>query len=54
MELGADLAIQSGTKYIGGHSDVLLGVVTTDQPELYEKLLRVRQLFGGSPSEIQY
>jgi len=27
LEKGVDLAIQSGTKYIGGHSDVLLGVV---------------------------
>ncbi|HMA72981.1 MAG TPA: cystathionine beta-lyase [Xanthobacteraceae bacterium] len=29
LEKGADLSIQSGTKYIGGHSDVMLGVVAS-------------------------
>jgi cysteine-S-conjugate beta-lyase len=31
LEKGVDLAIQSGTKYIGGHSDVMLGVVAANE-----------------------
>ncbi len=31
LEKGADLSIQSGTKYIGGHSDVMLGTVSANQ-----------------------
>src|SRR5947209_8206648 len=39
LEKGVDLAIQSGTKYIGGHSDLLLGVVAANAatwPQLNE------------------
>ena len=32
MQLGADVSIIAATKYIGGHSDVLLGTVTTTEP----------------------
>jgi cystathionine beta-lyase len=32
LEKGVDLSIQSGTKYIGGHSDVMLGVVASRSP----------------------
>jgi cystathionine beta-lyase len=31
LEMGVDLAIQSGTKYIGGHSDVMLGTVAANK-----------------------
>jgi cystathionine beta-lyase len=31
LEMGVDLSIQSGTKYIGGHSDVMLGVVASNK-----------------------
>jgi cystathionine beta-lyase len=31
LEMGADLSIQSGTKYIGGHSDVMLGTVAANK-----------------------
>ena len=34
---GADVSIQAATKYIGGHSDVLLGTITTTEP-LYERV----------------
>ena len=37
MQLGADVSIIAATKYIGGHSDVLLGTVTTTEP-LYERV----------------
>ena len=47
LDLGADLAWQSATKYLGGHSDVLAGVVTTGAPGLRERLVWVRRTMGG-------
>lgn len=38
IELGAHIVIHSGTKYIGGHNDVLAGLVVTKGLELSEKL----------------
>lgn len=33
--LGADLVVHSVTKYIGGHSDVVMGCIATNNEELY-------------------
>lgn len=38
IELGADIVIHSATKYIGGHNDVLAGLVVAKGAELCEKL----------------
>lgn len=38
LELGADIVVHSGTKYIGGHSDLVSGFVVTKTPELSEKI----------------
>jgi cystathionine beta-lyase len=35
---GVDLSIQAATKYIGGHSDAMLGVTTAISQQVYEKL----------------
>jgi cystathionine beta-lyase len=43
---GVDISLQAGTKYIGGHSDVILGVVTTNNDKLYQLLARVRRNYG--------
>ena len=40
LEHGVDLAIQSGTKYLNGHADVLFGVTTTGDRDLHERLRR--------------
>src|ERR1700744_5713075 len=37
ISLGADLVIHSGTKYLGGHSDLIAGLVVTATPELGQK-----------------
>jgi len=34
LELGADLVVESGTKYLGGHSDVLAGIVSGDRARI--------------------
>jgi cystathionine gamma-synthase len=47
LDLGADLAWQSATKYLAGHSDVLAGVVTTRDSALRGRLEWVRRTIGG-------
>jgi methionine-gamma-lyase len=46
-EFGARLVVHSATKYLGGHGDVLAGVVATDDPAWAERLRRVRAVTGG-------
>jgi cystathionine beta-lyase len=46
--LGIDVVAHSGTKYIGGHSDLCCGVVVT-RNELMEKILAKAINWGGSP-----
>jgi cystathionine beta-lyase/cystathionine gamma-synthase len=50
LQLGADIVLHSTTKYIGGHSDLIGGAVVTNDAELYEKLYRYQNDFGGVPS----
>jgi cystathionine gamma-lyase len=50
LDLGADLVIHSVTKYIGGHSDVVMGVVITKSDELNEKLRFVQNGLGAVPA----
>jgi cystathionine beta-lyase len=38
LSLGADIVVHSATKYIGGHSDVIAGVVVTREKELGERI----------------
>ncbi|HAB28955.1 MAG TPA: cystathionine beta-lyase [Xanthomarina gelatinilytica] len=45
--LGADIIIHSGTKYIGGHSDLVAGLVVTKTKELSEKLKFIQNASGG-------
>lgn len=47
---GADVTMQALTKYVGGHSDLLLGAVTTRDPGIYEQLGETYQVLGSSPS----
>lgn len=50
LALGADIVVHSATKYLNGHADVTLGVVSLNDDEL-DKRLRFRQnLTGGVPS----
>ena len=38
LELGADIVLHSITKYINGHSDVVMGCLVTNKPEVYARL----------------
>jgi cystathionine beta-lyase/cystathionine gamma-synthase len=50
IELGADVVVHSTTKYIGGHSDVIGGVVMTNDAALKEQLDFNRMAIGLNPS----
>lgn len=47
IELGADIVMHSATKYIGGHNDVLAGLVVTKGKTLSEKLLVNHNAIGA-------
>jgi cystathionine gamma-synthase len=49
LELGADFVVHSTTKYLGGHSDVVGGVVVTRSDEWYEQLRFVQNSVGAVP-----
>src|SRR5690606_15846488 len=38
LELGADISIVAGTKYVGGHSDLMLGAVMARDPALIQRI----------------
>ncbi|WP_242222815.1 bifunctional cystathionine gamma-lyase/homocysteine desulfhydrase [Bacillus cereus group sp. BfR-BA-01380] len=47
ISLGADIVLHSATKYLGGHSDVVAGVVAVNNAELAEDLHFVQNSTGG-------
>ena len=49
-ELGADVVVYSLTKYINGHSDVIMGAVTTNDEKIYETLKLIQISTGVAPS----
>jgi cystathionine gamma-synthase len=49
LELGADFVVHSTTKYLGGHSDVVGGVVVTRDRGWYEQLRFVQNAVGAVP-----
>ncbi len=50
---GADAALHSAGKYLGGHSDLLLGVIATREPELASRLRRRRERLGATPGTME-
>lgn len=49
LELGADVVVHSVTKYVGGHSDLIGGVVVTSNPEWIDKLGFMQNAVGAVP-----
>lgn len=47
ITLGADIVIHSATKYLGGHSDIIAGLVITKTPELSEKIKFIQNASGA-------
>lgn len=53
LALGADVSVQSVTKFIGGHSDLLGGVVTVRDANLLAALRQARELAGATPGALE-
>lgn len=53
LELGADVVLHSATKFIGGHSDLLLGVATTTDPARAQQLRNTRASLGTVPGVME-
>jgi len=49
IDLGADIVMHSVTKYIAGHSDVVMGALVTNNEELYKQLFFYYNACGGTP-----
>ncbi|MDO5644203.1 MAG: PLP-dependent aspartate aminotransferase family protein [Dermabacter sp.] len=47
LDLGADAVVQSATKYLGGHSDLLAGAVTTNRADIAEQIALNQKAYGG-------
>lgn len=50
LELGADISYYSLTKYMNGHSDVIMGALTTNSDDLHERLRYLQNAIGPVPS----
>ena len=47
IELGADIVVHSGTKYLGGHSDLVAGLAVVNDKETAERLAFLQNATGG-------
>ncbi len=48
-DLGADLVMHSVTKYLGGHSDIVMGALLTNNEQLYKDLFFIYNACGATP-----
>lgn len=49
LDLGADIVLHSLTKYMGGHSDVVMGALVVNDGELAQRLAFIQNASGGTP-----
>ncbi|TRM73494.1 cystathionine gamma-lyase, partial [Sulfolobus sp. E5] len=49
LDLKAKIVVHSGTKYISGHSDVVIGLSATNDEEMFNRIINVRRTYGGIP-----
>ncbi len=49
LELGADIVMHSVTKYLGGHSDVVMGALITNNDSIFEQLAFIHNSCGATP-----
>ncbi|MVN92734.1 cystathionine gamma-synthase [Mucilaginibacter sp. HME9299] len=49
MDLGADIVMHSVTKYIGGHSDLVMGALMMNDEDLYKRLWFIYNACGATP-----
>lgn len=49
LEFGADVVVYSATKYLGGHSDLVMGSLATSDPDLAERFRFLQNAVGAIP-----
>lgn len=49
LELGADIVMHSATKYLGGHSDLIMGAIAVNDKNLYQKIKYIQNTCGAIP-----
>ncbi len=49
LDLGADIVMHSVTKYLGGHSDVVMGALVCNDDKIYEQLAFIHNSCGATP-----
>jgi cystathionine beta-lyase len=49
LDLGADIVMHSVTKYLGGHSDVVMGAIIVNDNQLAEQLVFIQNACGATP-----
>ena len=49
VDFGADIVMHSATKYINGHSDVVMGILCTNSDELNDRLAFIQNTCGATP-----
>ncbi|XP_066522393.1 cystathionine gamma-lyase-like [Hoplias malabaricus] len=50
LALGADICMYSATKYMNGHSDVVMGLISVSREDIYEQLKFLQNALGAVPS----
>jgi cystathionine gamma-synthase len=53
LELGATVVLHSATKFIAGHSDLLMGVLVTGDDDVHEKIFSARMFAGATPGALE-
>ena len=53
LELGADISVHSATQFMGGHSDLLAGLLVTNRPDLLTGLRKSRTVNGATPGALE-
>ena len=53
LEDGATVVIHSGTKFIGGHSDLMIGLAITSDHVVHDRIRHTRLVTGGTPGALE-
>lgn len=53
LEVGADISMHSATKYIGGHSDLLAGMLVAARPDIVAGFKKTRMYHGATPGALE-
>ncbi len=53
LDEGADVVVHSGTKYLAGHSDAVIGLLVTTDPDVFQALDEKRRTLGALPGTLE-